>query len=146
MELFSLIGISFIGAVIAIGLAEASAVYAGTSLGWNPLFVGFVCASSQCLMHILIYRFGDWLVIRWAWLRRVTQRTRERLADKAVSGFLGVSVVGAVLGTPPILAMLVIAPGFGVRMPPLLAAAFSGRFVRYTLCAWLGERLHGLFF
>jgi membrane protein YqaA with SNARE-associated domain len=141
VELLSLIGVSFIGAIVAIGMAEASAVYAGTTLGWNPLLVGLICASSQCAMHFLVYRFGDWLVARWAWLKNVTERTRERLEDKAVSSFLGLSALGAVIGTPPILAMLVIAPGFRIPLAPLLTVAFGGRFIRYSLCAWLGERL-----
>ena len=110
----------------------------------NPFVVGIVCATSQLVVHVLLYHFGEWLVSRWVWLQRSAQKTRKRFERHLAEGYLSLSGFGAFVGTPPLIAMIVLAPSFSVRMTPLIVIAFIGRTARFTLIAYAGGSLWDL--
>ncbi len=56
-------------------------------------------------------------------------------------GYVYLSIVGALTGMPPIAAMVVLAPGFHLRLRNVLMITIPCRFIRFTVLAWAGERI-----
>ena len=141
MELLSLIGVSMLGTVVAVGFAEGGAAYAGTELGYHPVFVGVVCATAQLVVFGILYRFGSWLAARWRWLEEQTLRVRERFERHLNESYLGLTAIGALIGTPPAIAMVILAPGFGIGATRLLTVVWLGRSLRFAVLAYAGQEL-----
>ena len=133
-----LAGVAFVGSVFWVVSPEAAAVYYGAQ-GHNPLLLGVLCAAPQMIIYAILYFGGEVLVARWGWLHRQVVRTRERFGHRLEGGYLGLTVVGAMSGIPPILAMVSLAGGFEVRAHHVLPVTFVGRMVRFTSLAALGS-------
>ena len=140
-HLLTLFGISFVGSVFWVMNAEMAAVYYAGELGYSPALVGSICASGQTMMYILLYYGGGWLATRWRWLRRKVERVRQKYGKKLETRYLYLSFLAGIFGVPPVLAMAVLAPGFGVRGPSFFGVLFAGRTIRFTLLAWMGKPL-----
>ena len=134
METAALFSMSFVGAILWFVSTEAAAVLYG-SRGWNPMWVGAVCAAGQSLMHASLYFGGERLVRRAGRLERLVARTTERFHDHLERNFLVLVAVGSLLGIPPVVALSLLAAGFGVKITHLLPVVFLGRMLRFTVLA-----------
>lgn len=141
MALLSLYLLSVAGGVIWIFNVEAAAILYSGKLGYHPLIVGPICALGQSTAYALLFIFGDALHARWAWARRQTDRMLSRWGDRLDSRFLVFTAAAAMFGVPPMTGMALIAPGFRVRLLPLLAVALSLRTIRLILLAAFGAQL-----
>lgn len=141
MQVASLVVVAFIGSVLWVVSPEAAAVYYGSELGWNPVLVGLTCACGQIGMYVLLYHGGEVLVARWRWLHDKVIAVRLRYQRRLERGYLLMTFTGSMTGIPPILALVVLAPGFGVPQRHLLPVTFAGRMVRFTVLAFAGEAL-----
>jgi membrane protein YqaA with SNARE-associated domain len=138
MEELGLYGLAILGTLFWVVNVEALAVlYAG--LGWHPLLVALVCAFGQCTAHVVLYLAGARLAHRWSRLDRVVERARARLDGHASGTYLGVAATAGLLGVPPLVAIVVLAPSFGVRLLHLLPIAFATRTVRFGALAVLSQ-------
>jgi len=136
----SLILVSFVGSVFWFVSAEGAAVLYG-SQGWNPVVVGLLCASGQGAMHLLLYLGGERLIRRSAWLTRQVARTRERYQAHLDTHYLALSLLGALAGIPPLVAMSLLAAGFGLKISRYLPVLLAGRLARFALLSAFGESL-----
>lgn len=139
LEMFTLMGVAWVGSVFWVVSPEVlSAVY-GSQLGWNPLAVGLVAATSQCTVYFLLYRGGDALARRWAFLARQIERVRVRFATHLERNYVGMLLLGGLVGLPPVIAVVTLAPGFGISFRKVLMATFVARTARFAALAALGE-------
>ncbi len=141
MELASLLGIGFVGSVFWVVNAELTAILYGSQLGWHPLAVGLLIGAAQTAMYVLLYFGGAQAMTRWAWLDRQVVRVRDRFQERLERAYLPASGVAAILGVPPVIALVALAPGFQVPLLHVVPIAFAGRVVRFSILAAFGERL-----
>ena len=141
LSALSLAGLAFVGSIFWVVSTEAAAVYYGGARGWPAPAVGAVCAVAQTAMYLLLYFFGDWALLRWSWLQRRVERTRERHASRLEASYLALTGVASLTGVPPVLAMVTLASSFGVTWRRVLPTACLGRFARFTTLAWVGDSL-----
>jgi membrane protein YqaA with SNARE-associated domain len=141
MAFFTLLGISFVGSVVWLLNAEATAAYYGADMGWHPVAVGLTCATGQVVMYVILYFGGAKLVERWRWLAAKVQRAEERYGDRLHKAYVPTTLVAALFGIPPVLAMVSLAAGFHIRLRTIVAVTFVGRFVRFTFLAAVGQML-----
>jgi hypothetical protein len=141
MAFLSLIGIAFIGSVFWVLNVEAAAIYYGGELAWNPVAVGLTAALGQNLMYIILYKGGDELIHRWQWLGARVEKTRQRFSGHLTSRYLWITAVAALLGIPPVVAMVALASGFNLSMKAILAITYPIRTLRFTILAIFGETL-----
>ena len=139
MELLTLFGVAIVGSFFWLVSPEVMSAVYGAEGRWSPVVIGLVCSTAQCCVYIFLYRGGETLVQRWQWLNRMVARTRKRFARGLEERYLGLVVLGALFGIPPIVVLVALASGFQVRMPRLLAVAFVGRAIRFGGLAALGE-------
>ncbi len=141
LEGLTLFGIAFVGTVVFVLNPEATAVYYTTRLGWPPLPVTLICTAGQLLLFVVLYYAGAQLTLRWRWLARTVARTRARFKEHLERRYLGLSVLGAIIGIPPCTALSTLAAGFGVGLRPFLLIVGTGRALRFGLLAWGGREL-----
>lgn len=109
--------------------AEAWAVFLGLAGERPAIAVGLALAVAQTTGNALLYLFGDKLLIRVAYLRRLMARLdKERLRARAPL-LLG---VGSVVGLPPHNAMCLAAPLVEVPLKQVIVITLVGRTVRFT--------------
>ena len=137
----SLIGIGFVGAVVWVVNTEATAVYYGVELGWNPLLVGFLLAFGQLGMHLIFFFFGDRLVRRWKWLQKQVEVVQHKWGNRLEQRYLMVTVLAAIFGVPPSAAICVLAPSFGMTLIRFIPVVFVCRIVRFSTLAYFGLQL-----
>lgn len=140
MELLILLPIGFVGSVLWVVSAEASAIYYGTE-GYHPLAVGTLAALGQCLAYMCLYFGGAKLVGRWVWLAGQVERLQTRYHERLQSGYLSAVAVGSVLGVPPCVGLVTLAPAFHVKFIPMWPIAFGGRIIRFTILAAVGTEI-----
>jgi len=145
VAILSLLAFSFAGGIVWLFNVESAAVVYGNQSGWHPLTVGLTCAAGQTLAYTFLFYCGDWLYSRWRWAGKQVAKTRAKYGDRLGRSFLTLTAPAALIGLPPMTAMAALAGGFQVRLLPLVAIAFSLRFVRFTLLAAMGDRLTGWF-
>lgn len=109
--------------------AEAWAVFLGLSGERPAIAVGLALGLAQTLGNVLLYLFGDKLLIRVAYLRRLMARLdKERLRQRAPY----LLAVGSVVGLPPHNAMCLAAPLVEVPLKLIVVTTFVGRTLRFT--------------
>ena len=137
-QALTLFGIGAVGTVFWVVSPEVSAVYYGKELGWPSLAVGGLIATAQAPVYLGIFLGGDRLVGRWRWLATKVERTRTRFERHLHSRYLGLTLVAAILGVPPVLAMCALAGPFGVKARHLMPVVVFGRLIRFTTLAGTG--------
>ncbi len=138
LETLSLLGIAFVGSVVWLISPEASAVYYGAKLGWHPLAVGVVVAAGQAPMYVMLYFGGERWAMGWRWLARVVARTRRRYQSRMERNYVGLTVLGAIFGIPPVIAMCALASAFDIRPRRILPVVIACRVVRFSVLAGTG--------
>ena len=141
LELASLVAVGLVGTVFWVVSPEAAAVLYGAELGWSPPLVGLVIGISQSVMYALIHGSGGLLVRRWAWLGRKVEATRTRFQAGLERNYLLLSLSGSITGVPPIIALSVLASGFGVPRRHFVPVTTLGRVIRFTVIAAAGSAL-----
>ena len=139
LELLTLFGVAVVGSFFWLVSPEVMSAVYGAEGRWSPLTVGLVCATAQTCVYVFLYRGGQTLVQRWSWLNQMVERTRQRFARGLEERYLGLVILGAIFGIPPILVMVTLASGFQIRMSRVLMLAFVGRTIRFGSLAALGE-------
>ncbi len=145
MEILTLYFIALIGTVLWFINAETASVYYGSQLGWNPAFVGLVCALGQCTTFALLYLGGARLLGRWKKLGGKVERLRERYGEHLENRFLLLTAISGVVGLPPLVALSSIAAGFRVPPSHLLVVAALFRWIRFTTLASVGPQIFAWF-
>jgi|GEM_PF-1784329 len=140
VEILLLLPIGFVGSVFWFVSAEGSAMYYG-SQGYHPALVGFLAALGQCTMYIILYHGGVRLVDRWQWLAKKVAVLHERYQQRLTKGYLSVSGIASISGIPPLVALMTLGSAFGARFWHLWPIALTGRTVRFTILAAVGEEL-----
>ena len=139
LEFLTLLGVACVGSVFWVVSPEVlSAVY-GSQLGWNPLAVGLTAATSQCGVYVVLYHGGEALMKRWAHLERLIALVKSRFASQLERNYLGMLILGGVSGLPPVIALVALAPGFGITVRKMLVATFAARTLRFASLAAFGE-------
>lgn len=141
MEVLTLIGIGYIGAVFWVISTEVAAVYYCVELGWNPLFVAMTCALGQCGMYATLFTSGGLLLRKWKRFRTLVEKTARRFGTHHRVRYLSIAAFGSVTGIPPMPALAVLAPGFHVPLAAILIVAFVFRTVRFFILARFGSVL-----
>ncbi len=141
LSFLALIGFSFIGPVVSpfvpfLATEVMAAVYA-VEMGLHPLVVGLACTIGQNLAYTVLYLAGGKFVLRWDRLHQQIEWLRAKYAT-ARRTFLLATIGAALIGIPPMIAMVVVARGFGMRLMTLLAIGIPLRAVRFALLAALG--------
>ncbi|MFT5432115.1 MAG: hypothetical protein ACI9OJ_002813 [Myxococcota bacterium] len=136
----SIVGLAVIGSVFWVISTEAMAILYG-SQGWNPFYVGALCALGQNIAYVGIYFGGEQLLDRWKLLAKQVRKLRDKLGDGVRRGFLITTGFSHVVGFPPAPATVALAPGFSVRPMTLFPLTFTARWVRFTVLAFAGEPL-----
>jgi membrane protein YqaA with SNARE-associated domain len=144
LPLISLFFVAFVGSVFWVFNAEGLSVYYASSLGYPPLVIGLTCAVAQCSAYSLLYIGGDKVLVRWQWLKRRVERTRERWGAQLERHFLWITAFGAFVGLPPAITLVAIAPMFRVRFLALLPILFVARVLRFSTLAFAGGSAVGL--
>ena len=134
MTLFHMAGIAFLGVLIPISNPEIAAVLAGRG-GLDPVAVGVAGAAGQCVMYLVVYFAGAQIVPRLKWISRQVERTRARYSTRLEKAYLATAVVAALVGVPPMVALIVLAHSFRVSLLPLVAIAFTFRVARFAILA-----------
>ena len=132
-----LILVGIVGSVFWVVNTETMAMYAGTQ-GMHPLWVGGLCSFGQNIVYIALYVGGDWLIKRWSWLRVKVEFLSEKLSASSSKTFLAVTAMAAVLGVPPIVGMVALAPAFRIPLLHVLAITLPCRAIRFSILAALG--------
>lgn len=141
IALLSLYALSVAGGVIWLFNVEAAAILYGANLGYPAPVVGVVCAAGQATAYTLLFLFSGWLLPRWRWAQRQTEALLRKYGERIERSFLIFTATAAFIGLPPMTGMAIVAPGFRVRLPTMLAIAFSLRVVRFTILAAFGLQL-----
>ena len=141
MAFVTLFVIGFIGSVFWIVNAETTAVYAAGEYGYHPVFVASILGLAQNVAYIPINHFGKQLTSKWQKLADNIERIRTRYGDKLKRRFLWITTLAALTGMPPVVAMVVLAPGFEIKMRHLFPVTLVCRFTRFLVLAWFGEAL-----
>ncbi|MCB9557601.1 MAG: hypothetical protein H6707_15945 [Deltaproteobacteria bacterium] len=141
MAFLLLIAIGFAGGIVWIFNVETAAAAYGATSGWHPIVVGLGCALGQASAYTALFFSGEFIGQRWGWARKQIVRTREKYGERLETGFLWFTAPAALIGLPPMTGMAAVAGGFHVRLLPMLAIAFSLRWVRFTIIAWAGPQL-----
>lgn len=132
-----LILVGIVGSVFWVVNTETMAMYAGTQ-GMNPLLVGGLCSCGQNIVYIALYIGGDWLIKRWQWLRIKVAFLSDKLSASSSKTFLAMTAMAAVLGVPPIVGMVALAPAFRIPLLHVLAITLPCRAVRFSILAAFG--------
>lgn len=140
MEILTILGLSFVGAVFWVLSTEGLAMYYG-ALGWHPALVGLLCSIGQNANYVVLYFGGKTLIERWTWLREKVGIVEDRYHSWLRQGYLITTFIASLVGLPPVVAMVALAPGFHIRLPVLLTVTLVGRFIRFTVLALSGEAL-----
>lgn len=138
----SLYLLSVVGAVFWVISTEGLAITYGTQ-GWNPLLVALLCAGGQNSCYVLVYFGGRELIDSWQRLADAVEKVHDKYGAKLDTGFAWLTAAGSMFGIPPAVGMVALAPGFGLRLPQLLAITFPLRFIRFTILAWAGDSIFG---
>lgn len=141
MDFLWLIGVSFVGAIFWILNVETAAIYYGGELAWHPLAVGLTAAVGQNLNYIFLYKGGDVLIHRWGWLGKKVEATKKRFRKKLETRYLWLTAVAALIGIPPLVAMVALASGFNKSLRAILLVTFPIRTLRFTILAIFGESI-----
>ncbi|NUN15425.1 MAG: hypothetical protein HUU55_17515 [Myxococcales bacterium] len=141
MEILTLIGIGYIGAIFWIISTEVAAVYYCVELGWNPVLVAITCAIGQCGMYATLFSSGGLLLRKWTRFQVLVEKTARRFGTHHRIRYLSIAGFGSVTGIPPMPALAVLAPGFHVPLVGILAVAFVFRSVRFFVLAQFGNVL-----
>ena len=136
----SIVGLAVIGSVFWVVSTEAMAILYG-SRGWNPFLVGALCAIGQNITYYGIYIGGESLLGRWAGLARQVSKLRARLGHGARRGFLLTTGFSHIVGMPPALATVALAPGFSIRPRTLFPITLTARWFRFSVLAAVGQPL-----
>ena len=145
MELIELYLIACVGTVVWVINAEvATMAYAGMEDPYSPLVLGLVATLGQCTSY-LIFLYGGKTIGKLKSIQKLVRRTEERFAEKMKAGFLSLTVTAAILGVPPVIALVLLAKPFGMSAWPVIGIAFAGRIIRFTACAVFGEALFDTF-
>ncbi len=141
MEILSIIGLSFVGAVFWVISTEGLAMYYGGALGWHPVWIGLLCSLGQNANYVCFYFGGKTLVERWRWLAAKVAFVEKRYHHSLQKGYLITTGFSAVFGVPPVIAMAALASGFHIRLQHFLAVSLAGRWLRFTILAWSGDAI-----
>ena len=141
MALLALIGIGFVGTILWFINTEATAVVYHVEMDWNPVIIALVLSLSQNVMYVLLYQGGGRVVERWRWLGKRIERARTRYAKMLDRAYLPSTFVAAILGIPPVLAMVTLAKGFGYSRLQIFPLTLVGRFIRFLTLALVGQTL-----
>ena len=139
-ELLELYLIGCVGTVVWVVNAEiATMLYGASSSTTHPLMIGLAAALGQCTSYLIFLRWGSPLVARFAWVKGIVSKTETRYGERIKSGFLGITIMAAVFGIPPVIGLILLAKPFRISGRTVIAIAFLGRFFRFTLLAVFGE-------
>ena len=139
IELMTLFGVAVIGSFFWLVSPELTSAYYGADLGWNPIWVGLVCATGQCCVYVFLYRGGSVLVGRWKSLANLVGRTRARFEKNLEERYLVMTALAGLTGIPPVIVMVALASGFKVALSRILLVTFVCRGIRFGTLAALGE-------
>ena len=145
MELLELYLIGCVGTVVWVINAElATMAYAGMDDPYSPLVLALVATLGQCTSYV-IFLYGGRTIGKFKSVQRLVERTERRFADKLKAGFMSLTLTAAVLGVPPVIALVLLAKPFGMSAWPIIGIAFGGRLIRFSACAYFGEALFETF-
>jgi membrane protein YqaA with SNARE-associated domain len=144
MELMTLFWIALLGSIVWFVPVSATSVLYGSELGWNPLLIGAICSTAQCVGYVLLHTGGHQLIARWASLARRVEDARQRHLLRLEQAYLPTTLVAGLTGVPRMFAMASMAPAFRVVLGRFIVAAFPGRFVRYSVLAAAGHSIAAL--
>lgn len=141
-ELLELYLIGCVGTVVWLFNAEiATMLYGASSTTTHPLMIGLAAALGQCTSYLIFLRWGSPLVARFAWVKGIVSKTEIRFGERIKNGFIGITIMAAVFGIPPVIGLVLLAKPFRISGRIVIAIAFLGRLFRFTLLAVFGEVL-----
>ncbi|MFT7624465.1 MAG: hypothetical protein ACI9WU_003653, partial [Myxococcota bacterium] len=90
------------------------------------------------------YFGGRQLMVRWAVLQRAVAKIHKRWGSRLDDTFSGLLALGSLIGLPPAVGMVLLAPGFGLPLRTVLMITIPLRFIRFTIVAYAGLGLWDL--
>jgi membrane protein YqaA with SNARE-associated domain len=107
--------------------------------GHHPLLLAALATAGQNTTYVVIFLSGARLSRRWRWLGERARALENRWGARLARSYKTLMCTAAVVGVPPLLFMVLLAPSFRVSLKTTLLITLSLRMLRFTLLALLGD-------